>query len=267
MADKFQPSPSDLPDLSEYDPLTEPDWDEVRSLAEEQDWEWNEDKGAYVDDDDDEIVPLSTILELTYEELERIQGEISTAVEKLEDDEDVAEWERRIAEIAAAAAALFFLLGMGARGNINDDHSGHVRDRLTVQFEYLRQFSEDILDGNLTINRIKARANLYPQDDQLLYSEAQEFIHSTEEWSYVRNLLGGCQHCRDCLNEAAKGWVERDQMSMPGTRMCRWNCCCMLEYAKEKPGQNSNQLTILTLGAGWLVTLPTTTKITKGLTI
>ena len=248
MADKFTPSPSDLPDLSEYDSLAEPDWEEVRSLAEEQGWEWNDDQGAYVDDDD-EVVPLSEILELTYEELERIQGEISTAVEQLEDDEDVTTWEQTLAELTAATVALFFLLGIGARGNVSDNHAEHVSDRLTTQFEYLRQFSNSILDGELTIDGIRARANLYPQDAQLHYSEAQEFIHSTEEWPYVRNQLGGCQHCQGCLDEAAKGWVEQDQMSMPGTRICRWNCCCLLEYAREAPDQNIIQRA---MPFGWL---------------
>ncbi|EKU98110.1 hypothetical protein Lepto7375DRAFT_7371 [Leptolyngbya sp. PCC 7375] len=264
MADKFKPSSSDLPDLSEYDALAEPDWEEVRSLADEQGWEWNDDEGAYVNDDGD-VIPLSDILELTYDELERIQGEISTAVEQLENDEDVTTWEQTLAELTAATAALFFLLGIGARGNVIDSHAEHVRDRLTTQFEYLRQFSNSILDGELTIDGIRARANLYPQDAQLQYSEAQDFIHSTEEWPFYFNILGGCSHCTQCPEETAKGIVERGSLTPIGARLCLWNCCCMFQYHKTQSG-DTNAYRASKQCFGWVgkskLTLPVTVPVT-----
>ena len=195
MADKFNPSPSNLPDLSEYDTLADIDWEEVRSLAEEQGWKWDDDQGTYVDDDG-EVVGLDTVLELTYEELGQLKNEVAQLTENLEESEDVGEWERKLAELAAATAALFFLLGIGSRDAIADDHEQHVKDRLTTQFEFLRQFSNDILDGNLTIDGIRARANLYPQDAQLHYSQAQEFIHNTEECPYYASILGSRNHCQ-----------------------------------------------------------------------
>ena len=167
MTDKFQPPQTDLPDLADYEELADIDWDNVRSLAEEQGWEWDEEQGGYVDDDGD-LVPLPDVLELTYNELAELQSQVSVAVDELEESEDVTEWERKIAEIAAAAAVLFFLLGSGNRDNITVDHEEHVRIRLVLQFEFLREFSLGVLAGKMTIDGIRARANLYPQDDQLL---------------------------------------------------------------------------------------------------
>ena len=264
MADKFQPSPSDLPDLSEYDELTEFDWDDVRSLAEEQGWTWDGDLGLYVDDDG-EAVGLDVVLELTYEELDRIKNEVDQLTEELEESEDVETWERKLAELAAAAAALFFLLGIGTRDAVTDEHEELVSDRLKAQYEFLRQFSNDILDGNLTIDGIRARANLYPQDDQLLYSEAQELAHDAEVFGYYRNVLGGCDHCTECPDESAKGIVERGQLTPIGSRLCLWNCCCMFEYFKTQSGDtNSYRLTSQCLGwAGETkLTLSVTTPVT-----
>ncbi|NEQ52939.1 MAG: hypothetical protein F6K11_22835 [Leptolyngbya sp. SIO3F4] len=264
MADKFKPSPAELPKLSEYESLADIDWDNVRSLAEEQGWEWNDDIGMY-QNSDGEPVPLPDVLELTYDELERIQDDLSSAVEQLEESEDVAAWEQSLAELAAVTAALFFLLGIGNRNNIDDDHSAHVKTRLTNQFEYLRQFSDDILNGDLTIEGIRARANLYPQDDQLLYSEAQEFIHGREEWPYYRNVLGGCSHCTQCPSETAKGIVERGELTPIGARLCRWNCCCMFEYFKNQNG-DTNEYRLTKQCFGWVgetkLTLPVTIPIT-----
>ena len=264
MADKFQPSPSDLPDLSAYDELTEFDWDEVRSLAEEQDWEWDDDLGLYVDDDG-EAVGLGTVLELTYEELDRIKNQVAQLTEDLEESEDVEGWERKLAELAAATAALFFLLGIGSRDAIADDHEQHVKDRLTTQFEFLRQFSNDILNGDLTIDAIRARANLYPQDAQLHYSEAQEFIHSTEAFPFYQNILGSCNHCQECPEETAKGIVERGSLVPIGARLCLWNCCCMFQYHKIQSG-DTNAYRLTSHSFGWIgetkLTLPVTTPVT-----
>lgn len=263
MADKFQPSSSDLPDLSEYESLTDIDWDDVRSLAEEQGWEWDDDLGAYVDSSGD-AVSLDAVLELTYEELDSIKAEIAQLTEDLEESEDVAEWERKLAELAAATAALFFLLGIGSRDAITDDHEDLVKTRLTTQYEFLRQFSNDILDGELTIDGIRARANLYPQDDQLLYSEAQELRHDTEEWPYYASILGGCNHCTQCPEEAAKGIVERGSLVPIGARLCLWNCCCMFQYYKTQRGNSGLRLTSQSFG--WIgttkLTLPVTTPVT-----
>ncbi len=264
MADKFQPSPSDLPDLSEYDKLTEFDWDDVRSLAEEKNWEWDDDQGLYVDDNGD-AVGLDAVLELTYEELEQIKNEVARLTEDLEESEDVEEWERKLAELAAATAALFFLLGIGSRDAIADDHEQHVKDRLTTQFGFLRQFSNDILDGSLTVDGIRARANLYPQDAQLQYSEAQEFVHSAEEWPYYASILGSCDHCQQCPEEAAKGIVERGSLTPIGARLCLWNCCCMFQYYKTQTG-DTNSYRLTKHAFGWLgetkLTLPVTTPVT-----
>jgi hypothetical protein len=238
MPDPFTPPSSTLPPLSDYEPLTDIDWDSVRSLADEQGWVWDDSSGQYLDGESP--VDTDDILQLTYAEIERIEGEISDISAQLENEDiSLSEWEELLANITAATAALFFLLGIGSVGAITSDHNQHVKDRLTTQFEYLRKFSDRIAAGELSMTGLIANANLYPQDAQLHYSQAQEFIHSVDDWPFYSNVLGGCQHCSQCPEQTAQGIVERGSLIPIGARLCKWRCCCMWAYHKTRDGNDA----------------------------
>ena len=100
---------------------------------------------------------------------------------------------------------------------------------------------------------------------QLHYSQAQEFIHNTEEWPYYASILGSCNHCQECPEEAAKGIVKRGSLVPIGDRQCLWNCCCMLQYHKTQDDDtNGHRLTSHSFG--WVgiskLTLPVTVPVT-----
>lgn len=247
MPDPFTPPSSTLPPLSDYDPLTDIDWDSVRSIADEQGWVWDEDQGVYLDGETP--VDSDALLAVTYDEIEQIEKQLADTTSKLEKEEiTLAEWERSLAEITVVAAALFFLFGIGARGSITDDHSQYLKTRLTIQYEYLRAFSERVAAGQLSIAAIVANANLYPQDAQLNFSEAQLFAHTEDTWPYYSNVLGGCMHCTQCPDETAQGIVERGTLTPIGGRLCRWRCCCMWAFYKTKTDGQSFMLP----KSGWI---------------
>jgi len=209
------------------------------SIADEQGWVWDDDAGQYLDDGGNPV-DSDDILQLTYAEIERIEGQISEATSQLENgDITLSEWERSLAEITATTAALFFLFGLGALGSITDEHSQHVKDRLAIQYQFLRAFSERIAGGQLSIAAIVANANLYPQDAQLHFSQAQLFAHAEGDWPYYSNVLGGCQHCSQCPDETAQGIVERGTLTPIGDRLCKWRCCCMWAFHKTRDGNDS----------------------------
>ncbi len=250
-AEPFQPAPVTLADIPVHD-FGDTDWAEVRSIAEEQGWVWDEEQGQYVDGDGT-LITSEQILEVTYAELDKLEAQVTALGDQLvSGDINTSEWEERMAEIVVVAAALFFLFGIGDRNSITTEHEVHLTDRTRTQFEFLRQFAEGILTGEMTADGIKARGHLYVQDAQLHQSEASEFAHPDTEWPFYRSVLGGCNHCVGCPVEAGKGWVRRGELVPIGARQCRWRCCCSYEYAKDDQGRQDSATSLLSRQWGWI---------------
>ncbi|NEZ65530.1 hypothetical protein D0962_22660 [Leptolyngbyaceae cyanobacterium CCMR0082] len=248
-AETFQPDPVAISDYADLNSLIEFNWDAVRDIAAEQGWIWDAEQGVYLADD--EPAPYDLILEVTQAELERLEGEIEEATTLLIDgDATATEWEELIAETVVAAALLFCLLGFGRRPTTSQE--ADLQRELERQFKYLRNFTQDILTGTMTPAGIAARGKLYVHDAQLGYVLGQELAHPRAEFPYVRNRLGSCDHCRDCIAETGRGWVRRGDMSMPGTRLCRIRCCCGLEYGHEGKVRLDEVATMLGIRDGWL---------------
>jgi len=244
--DLFQPDFVRLPSVAYFQELSDIDWAEVRSLADEQGWQWDEDAGQYRDGDD-RVTP-DEILELLTAELDSYEGQIDALTSLLESgDIDAAQWEERLAEIIAGAAALFFVFGFGNRRNIEPRYRETVKDELLRQYDYLRRFSAEVLSGVMSVGAISARAKLYVHDAELLYNQAQDAAHPVAEFPYVSNRLGVAEHCSECVAETGKGIVLRGQMSMPGTRICFVNCKCSLEYHRTR-----NDADLLNRRHGWV---------------
>lgn len=233
MAEPYIPPSQTLPPISHLDQYLDFDWDDVESLADDQGWEWDEDDGRYRDEDE-ALVSDDDILQLIYDKLGELESGIESARDDLVESGDLTQWEERLAEITVTTALLFFLFGIGARGNLTDNHTEHVRGRLETQFGYLRDFSEAIIAGEKSEAMIGAQGKLYAHDAELHYSQAQDFVHDKENWPFYSNLLGGCSHCNQCPEETAKGIVERGSLTPIGSRACLWRCCCNYAYYKKQ---------------------------------
>ncbi|MEO1390986.1 MAG: hypothetical protein AAFV85_26945 [Cyanobacteria bacterium J06634_6] len=249
-ADPFTPASGDddFQNLSRL--ITQFDWNLIRSIAEEQGWEWDDEAGRYRDSSG-ELVTYQQILDVTQSELARFEGDIEGATALLvEGDATVPEWEELIAEITISAGLLFLLFGLGGR-RPGETMESAARSHLERQFRFLQTFAKSVLTGKMTINGIIARAKLYIHDAQLLYNQAQDFLHPVDIWPFYSNVLGPCAHCEQCPAETAQGIVLRGALTPIGERLCRWRCCCQWSFHKTQD-ERFDEPTILTLKNGWL---------------
>lgn len=252
-AETFTPSSSDddFQNLSRL--LTQFDWQTIRSIADEQGWQWDDESGRYLDIGGSVVTPQQ-ILDVTQVELARLESEIEEATALLiEGDATVPEWEELIAEITIGAALLFLLFGLGDR-KPEPITEGMARTHLERQFGFLQSFAKSVLAGQMTINGIVARAKLYVHDAQLLYGLAQEFIHPVDLFPFYSNVLGPCQHCVECPQLTAKGVVPRGTLKPLGERLCKWRCCCQWSFHKSQDERldERTDTSMLTIKNGWL---------------
>ena len=243
MSEPFQPTPVDLPDI----PTADISWD-VRSLADEQGWTWDEDLGRYLDSNGQPVTEQE-ILDVVTAELESWEAETDALTTLLIDGEyDVRDWEQALAEIVAGVAAIFFLFGLGDRDKLTDDLAQEVTDRVQTQYEYLRGFSEAILAGTLTAAMIGARSKQYVHDAESNHGYGQDAAHDVERFPFYSNVLGSMQPCVECPELTARGIVPRGTLPAIGTRECGPGCKCHFAYYTEAEARQRESLQHF----GWL---------------
>lgn len=233
-AEPFVPSAAQLSNPSYLEALAdEIEWADVRSLATEQGWQWDDEIGRYVDGD--RPVTESEVMDVVESELDAGEAAIQAITDALiAGESDVNEWERQLAELIAAAAALFFLFGLGSADKLTDEHTDFVRDRLNTQYQYLRQFSELVAAGSLSAAMIGARAELYIHDAESNHGYAQDFAHDADEFPFYSNVLGSVRPCEQCPRETAKGIVPRGSLPAIGNRLCLSRCHCHFAYYRSQ---------------------------------
>lgn len=130
----------------------------------------------------------------------------------------------------AVAAAV---IGVGGVGNLTDRVLYAVQRQLSVQFELLDGFINSLSERSLT-QRDRSRALLYANASHMISQTAQrQFSLDTygEENLEERRVLGGAEHCEDCLAYASEGWVDAGTLPAPGEgSVCGASCRCTIEY-------------------------------------
>lgn len=234
MGTPFTPPAEELPPLDDLLTQVDIDMSEVVNIAEERRWAYDPDRDAFIDASGD-AVPFNEIRAELNERIDAADQQIERALaETYTGDSTIEDLEEVVVALLLLLLPMFFLFGKG--GSISDVTAADINfieSRLRQQIGFLRNFSRDILDGELSQEMIRARFQLYTRDDAIAFEEAWDRLHSDAIFPWYRSVLGGCQHCNDCPTEAAKGFVQRGELIPIGARQCLWRCCCHYEYSRS----------------------------------
>jgi hypothetical protein len=142
--------------------------------------------------------------------------------------------EIRLSHLANAAAA------KGGTDQMSQADWGRAGQRIREQYDYIRNFASQVeagtqkLDGTLT-----RRANMYAQAGRDTYEATVKAAMKGKGMTLFRNVLHPADHCQDCLDETAKGWVDinlspdKGGISNIGSRLCRTSDKCSFEYQTD----------------------------------
>lgn len=119
------------------------------------------------------------------------------------------------------------------------DQAANLAERVAYNLSKLDGFALGIQKGEITdVDVASARAALYAASLNPTYEWSKHVAMGLAGMTQVRNVLHPAEHCTsaqgepNCTDEAEKGWVTFREMSLPGSRVCRMNCNCSLEYRK-----------------------------------
>lgn len=131
------------------------------------------------------------------------------------------------------------IIGVGGVGNLTENVLSAVQRQLSVQFEKLDGFLNELSTRVMT-QRDLARVNLYANSSHTMAQIArrqfsmdqygQQSGNSSGELEEKR-VLGGAEHCEDCIALASLGWSPLGSLPAIGTdTVCGDSCRCSMIY-------------------------------------
>lgn len=123
-------------------------------------------------------------------------------------------------------------MGRGGRNAMTQSDWGRVGARLRQEYGYLRQFANEINQGQLTPAQVLARAKQYSSSMRTsFYDGTREAMKEVGLDEMRRVLDPAADHCGDCPEYAAAGWGPMGHVPPPGIASeCGARCRCTEEY-------------------------------------
>jgi hypothetical protein len=164
--------------------------------------------------------------------LESAEGNVKGLAERLRSGAlTVAEWQvamaREVKSVHLASAAL----AKGGWAQMAPADYGRAGLLLRGQYAYLREFARQVAAGTQRPDGTLARrAAMYVQAGRNTYHLTERKDQALRGRTEERSILGVADHCRECLQEAARGWVPLGELVPIGQRICKTQCRCLVEY-------------------------------------
>ena len=151
-------------------------------------------------------------------------------------DLTAATWQTALMADIKATHIASALAAYGGRDQMTPARWGLVGQIIRQQYDYQRAFTADVLGGRQRRNgRLPARAALYAAAARVTYQNVTRRVQADQGARWERNVLGTDESCRDCVQQTALGWVPLGTLSPIGSRACRSNCKCRMDYGAAHP--------------------------------
>jgi hypothetical protein len=196
---------------------------------------WNETAGRYVNSFG-QFVKFSDVRDALESVMDASAIRMNNLTQQLVDSRvSLAEWQSgmmeqiKLAHTAAAAAS------RGGWAQMSQADWGAAGRMVRDQYDFLRGFANQIANGTQALDgRALVRADLYGDAPRGTFEEMRRryetLMNGMEE---ARRVLGPADHCEDCLEYAAQGWIPIEQVPRIGNSICLTRCHCSMEYRRS----------------------------------
>lgn len=143
-------------------------------------------------------------------------------------------WEQQIAQSVRNLSIYQYSLGIGGIKQMDWRDHAEISGKVNLQYQYLRGFSRDIIQGNLSEAQILARVQMYYNKTRHFYEDGRLEGHARNGFLWERRVLAAFHSCDDCVRYSNVGWVKIGTLPNPGEScQCRANCKCVKYYSKS----------------------------------
>ena len=148
---------------------------------------------------------------------------------------NVKTFETAVAAQLKTAHINSYALGKGGVGQLTQRDYGIMGAELKKEYQYLRNFAQEIKQNNLSPDQIRARLAMYA--DGLHGSRELGKLEGHRSAGYIwekRDTPRDGESCADCIRYQNQGWVPLGTSPNPGDRCrCRSRCRCSKSFSKD----------------------------------
>lgn len=146
----------------------------------------------------------------------------------------LAEWQADVARTIKLSQVAASTIAHGGAARMGFAEYGAAGREIRSQYDYLRQFAAQVADGSQPLNgSLIARARQYGQASRVAFEREYRRDQMARGYAAERNVLGAAEHCAQCREQSARGWVPTGSLVPVGQRTCRGNCRCSIRYRRE----------------------------------
>ena len=195
-------------------------------------YRWDANTQRYRDARTGTFAPQRTVTMLLNRQITVAQKEMRSLGQQLVEGKlDVTEWRDATREQLRVIHATQSAKAVGSFDQMTQVEWGRVGGKLRYQYERLEKFAGEIDDGAQPLDgRFTQRVEMYAKSGFATYEETRRDGARDAGMTEERRILGNAEHCDDCVEYAARGWVPIGTLPRIGQSQCRVNCRCEFEY-------------------------------------
>lgn len=197
---------------------------------------WNQTAHRYYDLDTGVFVSKTVIRDSLENLMDLSALKMDALSEKLQAGTiSLADWQSGMMQQIKAAHVASSALANGGWAQMTQSDWGYVGSLIKEQYQYLRNFSQQIANGTQPLDgRFMVRTDLYGDAANGTYSQMIRRSMVSEGYDEGRRVLeAGADHCDDCLEYANDGWMPIDEVPEIGDSQCQVRCRCEIVYRKS----------------------------------
>lgn len=151
----------------------------------------------------------------------------------------LADWQRSMRDVIKDTHLAAMLAQRGGIENVTQSDYGRVGRIIRDKYEALDNFAKQIADGTQPLDgRALVRAQMYQDDAITTYETFSTIYHGAAGFNQERSVLDQqARHCKDCIDQDAKGWQTIGNMIPIGQRQCNVNDRCSHWFRNSLTGE------------------------------
>ena len=193
---------------------------------------WNEAAGRYITLSTGRFVTFVEVRSALDAAIDSSQNEIRRLSQALQSGNiSLADWQTAMMQeikqghLAAIAAA------KGGFAELTQADYGRAGQAIRTQYDYLRNFANQIGDGTQPLDgRFLRRADMYGDSNRDLYHRAERIERAKRGATEERRITTATESCPDCIEYEGRGWQPIGSLPNIGDSQCLTNCKCFFEY-------------------------------------
>jgi hypothetical protein len=200
---------------------------------------WNEAAHSYIDRETGRPVSWQVIRDELESVIDASSQTMRAVSQQLRDDDiDLTEWQTQMMQLISITILAGAAMQRGGWQQMTQADFGRVGQIVRNEYGFLRDFAEQIASGEQKLDGTLARrASLYGQQGRPTYLIFWDSTAAQRGFDEERSILQPAEHCTECVSEAAKGFQPIGQMIPIGSRICRSNDKCIVEFRNSQTGE------------------------------